>query len=132
VDHRRLRFTMDQRHGRPRELTGAQPPAPPRLKVAEEGAGEVEDVAVSTFVGSSELGRWGNGSAGERDGQRRSVLGEVGVADSGANKEGRGECGDGWGCSSPFYRGREEYGGGVLVKNRSPLMAAMMPAFRAH
>jgi hypothetical protein len=132
VDHRRLRFTMDQRHGRPRELTGAQPPAPPRLKVTEEGAGEVEDVAVSTFVGSSELERWGNGSAGERDGQRRLVLGEVGVADSGENKEGRGECGDGRGCSSPFYRGREEYGGGVLVKNRSPLMAAMMPAFRAH
>jgi hypothetical protein len=27
-------------------------------------------------------------------------------------KEGRSQCGDGRGCSSPFYRGREEYGGG--------------------
>jgi hypothetical protein len=29
---------------------------------------------VSTFVGSSELRRWGNGGAGERDDRRRSVL----------------------------------------------------------
>jgi hypothetical protein len=29
---------------------------------------------VSTFVGSSELGRWGNGGATERDDRRRSVL----------------------------------------------------------
>jgi hypothetical protein len=93
---------------------------------------EVEEAAVSTFVGSSELGRWGNGGAVERDGRRWSVLGEVGVADSGASKEGGGECGDGRGCSSPFYRGREEYGGGVPVKNHSSLMAAMMPTFRAH
>jgi hypothetical protein len=53
-----LRFTMDRHHGRPRELTGAWPPATPGLKVAGEGAEEVEDAAVSTFVGSSELGRW--------------------------------------------------------------------------
>jgi hypothetical protein len=74
MDHRRLRFTMDRRHGRPRELTGARPPATPGLKVAREGAGEVEEAAVSTFVGSSELGRWGNGGAVERDDWRRSVL----------------------------------------------------------
>jgi hypothetical protein len=50
----------------------------------------VEEAAVSTFVASSELGRWGNGGTTERDGWRRSVLGEVGVADSGAIKGGRG------------------------------------------
>jgi hypothetical protein len=65
VDHGRLRFTMDQRHGRPRELTGARPPATPGLNVAGEGAEEVQQVAASTFVGSSELGRWGNGGAVE-------------------------------------------------------------------
>jgi hypothetical protein len=47
-------------------------------------------------------------------------------------KEGGGECGDGRGCSSPFFMGREESRGeAVPVKKRSPLMAAMMPAFRA-
>jgi hypothetical protein len=46
-------------------------------------------------------------------------------------KEGEGECGDDRGCSSPFYRGWEEYGGAVPAKKRSPLMAAMMPAFRS-
>jgi hypothetical protein len=112
VDHRRLRFTMDRRHGRPRELTGARPPATPGLMVTGEGAGEVEEAAVSTFVGSLNLGRWGNGGTTERDDRRRSVLGEVGVADSGASKGGWGECGDGRGCSSPFYRGWEEYRGG--------------------
>jgi hypothetical protein len=75
VDHRRLWFTMDQRHGRPWGLTGARPPATPGLKVAGEGAGEVEEAVVSTFVGSSELERWGNGGAVERDDRRRSVLG---------------------------------------------------------
>jgi hypothetical protein len=55
-----------------------------------KGAGEVEEAALSTFVGSSELGRWGNDGAAERNGWRRSVLGEVGVADSGASKGGRG------------------------------------------
>jgi hypothetical protein len=60
------------------------------------------------------------------------VLGEVGVADSRASKEGGGECGDGRGCSSPNYRGREEYRGGVPAKKCSPLMAAMMAAFIAH
>jgi hypothetical protein len=86
---------------------------------------------VSTFVGSLKLGRWGNGGTAERDDRWRSVLGEVGVADSGASKGGRGECGDGRGCSSPFYRGWEEYRGAVLVKKCSPLMAAMRPTFRA-
>jgi hypothetical protein len=89
VDHGCLQFTLDRRHGRPRELTGARPPTTPRLKVVGEGAGEVEEVAASTFVGSSELGRWGNGGAAERDVRRRSVLGGVGDADSGARKGGR-------------------------------------------
>jgi hypothetical protein len=65
----------------------------------------VEEAAASTFVGSSELGRWGNGGVVERDGRQRSVLSEVGFVDSGARKGGWGECGDGRGCSSPFYRG---------------------------
>jgi hypothetical protein len=92
MDHGRLRFTMDRRHDRPRELTGARPPATPGLKVVGEGAREVEEeeVAASTFVGSSELGRWGNCGAAERDGRRRSMLDEVGVADSGVSKGGRG------------------------------------------
>jgi hypothetical protein len=81
---------MDRRHGRPRELAGAWPLATPGLKVAVEGAGEVEEVATSTFVGSSELGRWGNGGAAERDGRRQSVLGEVRVADSRVSKGGWG------------------------------------------
>jgi hypothetical protein len=90
VDHRRLRFTMDRHHGRPRELTGARPPTTPGLKVTGEGAREVEEVAASTFVGSSELRSWGNGGAVERDDRRQSVLSEVGDADSGASKRGRG------------------------------------------
>jgi hypothetical protein len=47
-------------------------------------------VAASTFVGSSELGRWGNDGMTQGDGWRRLVLGEVGVADSGAGKGGWG------------------------------------------
>jgi hypothetical protein len=90
VDHGRLQFTMDQRHGRPRELTGAWPPATPGLQVIGEGVGEVEEVVASTFVVSSELGRWGSGSAAKSDARRRSVLSEVGVVDSGARKGGRG------------------------------------------
>jgi hypothetical protein len=35
----------------------------------------VEEAAVSTFVGSSELGRWENGGAVELEDRRRSVLG---------------------------------------------------------
>jgi hypothetical protein len=35
----------------------------------------MEEVAVRTFVGSSELRRWGNGGAVERDDRRWSVLG---------------------------------------------------------
>jgi hypothetical protein len=96
---------MDRCHGRPRELTGARPPATPGLKVAGEGAGQVEEAAVSTFVGSSELGRWGNGGAVVRDDRRRSVL-------SGAVfRCGRGErdgewCGMLRGGGSPFIGAR--------------------------
>jgi hypothetical protein len=75
VDHRRLLFSMDRCHGRHRELTEARPPATPGLKVTGELAGEVEEAAVSTFVGSSELGKWGNDGAVERDDRRWSVLG---------------------------------------------------------
>jgi hypothetical protein len=90
MDHGCLRFTMYRCHGRPRELTEARSPATPGLKVTGEGAGEVEEAAASTFVGSSELRRWGNDGAAERDGWRRSVLGEVGVEDSRASKGERG------------------------------------------
>jgi hypothetical protein len=76
VDQRRLWFTMDRHHG---------PPATPGLKVAGEGEGEVEEAAVSTFVGSSELRRWGNSDAVERDDRRWSVLG------GGVFRCGRGE-----------------------------------------
>jgi hypothetical protein len=86
---------MDQHHGRPRELTGARPPATLGLKVAGEGAGEVEEAAVSTFVGSSELGRRGNGGAAERDDRRRSVLSGV---RSGAGEEER-RAGEVWDSS---------------------------------
>jgi hypothetical protein len=61
-----------------------RPPATPGLKVAGEGAGEVEEAAVSTFVGSSELGTWGNGGATEVKDRRWS--GSVG-ARSGAGEE---------------------------------------------
>ncbi len=40
--------------------------------------GEVEEAAVSTFVGSSELGRWGNGGATEVKDRRRWRGGEEG------------------------------------------------------
>jgi hypothetical protein len=104
VDHRRLRFTMDRRHGRPREPTGARSPATPGLKVTGEGAGEVEEAAVSTFVGSSELGRWGNGGAVVRDDRRRSVLGgAVFLCGRGGERDGEW-CGMLRGGGSPFIR----------------------------
>jgi hypothetical protein len=97
---------MDRRHGRPQELTGAWPPATPGLKVAGEGAWEVEEAAVSTFVGSSELGRWGNGGAVERDDRRRSVLGG-GVFRCGRGGERDGEwCGMLQGEGSPIIEAR--------------------------
>jgi hypothetical protein len=61
-----------------------RPPATPGLEVTGEGAGEVEEAAVSTFVGSSELGRRGNGGAAGLKNWRRS--GSVG-ARSGAGEE---------------------------------------------
>jgi hypothetical protein len=61
-----------------------RPPATPGLKVAGEGAGEVEEAAVSTFVGSLELGRRGIDGAAESEDRRRS--GSVG-ARSGAGEE---------------------------------------------
>jgi hypothetical protein len=97
---------MDRRHGRPQELTGARSPATPGLKVAGEGAGEVEEAVVSTFVGSSELGRWGNGGAVERDDRRRSVLGGA-VFRCGRGGERGGEwCGMLRGEGSPFIGAR--------------------------
>jgi hypothetical protein len=68
----------------PWPTSGARPPATPGLMVVGEGAGLVEEAAVSTFVGSSELGRWGNGGVVERDDRRRSVL------DGGVFRCGRG------------------------------------------
>jgi hypothetical protein len=106
MDHMCLRCTMDRRHGRPQELTRAWPPATPGLKVTGEGAGEVEEAAVSTFVGSSELGRWGNGGAVERDYRRRSVL-SGGVFRCGRGGERDGEwCGMLRGGGSPFIGAR--------------------------
>jgi hypothetical protein len=97
---------MDRRHARPRELTGARPPATPGLKVTGEGAREVEEAAVSTFVGSSKLGRWGNGGVTERDDRRWSVLGG-GVFQCGRGGERDGEwCGMLRGGGSPFIGAR--------------------------
>jgi hypothetical protein len=45
----------------------------------------------------------------------------VNVADSGASKWGRGECGDGRGCSLPFYSG---WSGG---RRKRPAVMALMP-----
>jgi hypothetical protein len=105
--------------------------ATPGLKVTGEGAGEVEEAAVSTFVGSSELGSWGNGGAVEREDRRRSVLGGA-VFRCGRGGERGGEgCGItlGWRWSFIGSGGVRRGGTG---KKCSPLMAAMMPAFRAH
>jgi hypothetical protein len=61
---------------------------------------------VSTFVGSSELGRWGNGGAVDRDDWRRSVL-DRGVFRCGRGGERDGEwCGMLWGRGSPFLGAR--------------------------
>jgi hypothetical protein len=74
--------------------------------------GEVEEATVCTFVGSSELGRWGNGGAVERDDRRRSVLGG-GVFRCGRGGERDGEwCGILWGGGSPFIGARGGCWGG--------------------
>jgi hypothetical protein len=79
-----------------------RPPATPGLKVVGEGAGEVEEAAVSTFVGSSELGRWGNSGAAELEDRRRSVLGggALRCGRGGGGSSGRGELLRG--CSGAF------------------------------
>jgi hypothetical protein len=67
---------------------------------------------VSTFVGSSDLGRWGNGGAAERDDWRRSVLGG-GVFRCGRDGERDGEwCGMLRGGGSPFIGARGGCRGG--------------------
>jgi hypothetical protein len=131
VDHRCLQFTLDLRHNRPRELTGAQPLATLGLKVAGEGAGEVEEAAVSTFVGSSELGRWGNGDAVERDDQRQLVLGGAVFRCGRGGERGSEGCGIAPGWRWPFIGSRGVWRAGGTGKKCSPLMATMTPAFRA-
>ena len=87
-------------------LTELRPPAAPVSTDAGQGVGAGEEAAVSTFVGSSELGRWVNGGAVEMDDRRRSVLG------GGAFRCGRGgERGGEWcrmlrGGGSPFIGAR--------------------------
>jgi hypothetical protein len=111
--------------------TEARPSATPGLKVTGEGAGEVEEAAVSIFVGSSELGRWGNGGAVERDDWRWSVLSGA-VFRCGRGGERGGEaCGIAPGWRWPFI-GLGGVRRGGTSKKCSPLMAAMTPAFRAH
>jgi hypothetical protein len=114
----------------PWPTSGAQPPAAPGLKVTGEGAGEVEEAAVSTFVGSSELGRWGNGGAVEMDDRRRSVLGGGALRCGGGGGRGGEGCGIVVGWRWPFIGSGGVWRGGT-GKNCSPLMAAMTPAFRA-
>jgi hypothetical protein len=97
---------MDRCHGRHRELTGARPPATPGLMATGEGAGEEEEAAVSTFVGSSEIRRWGNDGAVERDDRRRSVLsGAVFQCGRGGERDGEW-CGMLRGGGSPFIGAR--------------------------
>jgi hypothetical protein len=92
--------------------------------------GEVEEAVVSTFVGSSELGRWGNDGAVERDDRRRSVLGgAVFRCGIGGERGGKG-CRITPGWRWPFIGLGGVWRGGTGRKC-SPLMAAMMPAFRA-
>jgi hypothetical protein len=96
-----------------------RPPATPGLKVAGEGAGEMEEAAVKTFVGSSELGRWGNGGAAELEDRRRLVLsgGALRCGRGGGGSSVRGELLRG--CSGAFIgaggghrRDRRSKGGG--------------------
>jgi hypothetical protein len=115
----------------PWPTSGARPPATPGLKVAGEGAGEVEEVAMSTFVGSSKLGRWGNGGAVERDDRWRSVLGGAVFRCGRAGERGSEGCGIALGWRWPFIGSGGVWRGGT-GKKCSPLMAAMTPAFRAH
>jgi hypothetical protein len=69
---------------------------------------------VSTFVGSSELGRWGNGGVVERDDRRRSVL------SGGVFRCGRGGKRDGERCRMP--RG----GGSLFIGARGGCRMAIM------
>jgi hypothetical protein len=126
----RLRFTMDRRHGRPRELIGAWPPATLGLKVAGEGTWEVEEAAVSTFVGSSELGRWGNGGVVERDDRRRSVLGG-GLFQCGRGGERDGEwCGMLQGGGSPIIWAREGAGAAITAGIRGETGGGVNGSFK--
>jgi hypothetical protein len=61
-------------------------------------------VAVSTLVGSSELGRWGNGGAAESEDRRRS--GPVGARSGAGERERRAVSGAGCsGVESPPFIG---------------------------
>jgi hypothetical protein len=54
---------------------------------AGQGVGEGEEAAVSTFVGSSKLRRWGNGDAVEMDDRRWSMLGGGALRCGGGGEE---------------------------------------------
>jgi hypothetical protein len=83
-------------------LTGASASGRSGAQGHRGRAGEVEEAAVSTFVGSSELRRWGNGGAVEMDDRRRSMLGGA-VFRCGRGGERGGEwCGMLRGGGSPF------------------------------
>jgi hypothetical protein len=90
----------------------------------------VEEAAVSTFVGSSELGRWGNGNAMERDDWRRSVL------DGGVFRCGRGgERDDEWcgmlrGGGSPFIRARGRCRAVIMVGIRGEMGDGVNGSFK--
>jgi hypothetical protein len=73
---------------------------------------------VSTFVGSSELGRWGNGGAVERDDRRRSML------DGAVFRCGRGGERDGEWCV--MLRG----GGSPFIGARGGCQAVIMADIR--
>jgi hypothetical protein len=89
-----------------RELTGAWPPAPPGLNVTGEGAEDGESGSGNPLGASPKDGRRRGGRATEGNGGGSWCSVRWWLRTRERAKEGGGECGDGRGCSSPFYSGR--------------------------
>jgi hypothetical protein len=114
MDHERLRFTMDRCHGQPRELSlqplrGSGSPWKGRGRWRRWWRAHLW--AHRSSGGGETAARW----RGMADGGRCSV--RWGLRTQERAKEGGGECGDGRGCSSPFYRGREVESGRGRQRN---------------
>jgi hypothetical protein len=98
-------------HARPRELAGARPSATLGHKVTGEGAEDGESRSGNPLRASPEDGRRRGGRAMEGNGGGSWCLVRWGLQTWEQAKEGGGESGDGRGCSSPFYSGREGHAG---------------------